>query len=81
MSIVFSCNSIALSRSNPIRTGVFGREEGVKNSSNIFKKRVQKVLLNYVSSFRRKPESSFFEALWTPASAGVTGFGGFLDTR
>jgi len=26
----------------------------------------------YNSSFRRKPESSYFEMFWTPAFAGVT---------
>ena len=31
-------------------------------------------------SFRRKPESSISVAFWTPACAGVTDFGGFLDT-
>jgi hypothetical protein len=36
ISGIFSCNSIALSRSNPIRTGVFGREEGTKKFSGIY---------------------------------------------
>jgi hypothetical protein len=41
---------------------------------------MKKVLTNNLLSFRRKPESSFFEALWTPTFAGVAGFSGFLDT-
>ncbi len=32
---------------------------------------------NPTTSFRRKPESSFSEPFWTPASAGVTGFSSF----
>jgi hypothetical protein len=42
--------------------------------------RSMKAMRDSSSSFRRKPESSFFEAFWTPACAGVTGFGRFLDT-
>ena len=41
---------------------------------------VQKVLVNHVSSFRRKLESSISMAFWTPACAGVADFGGFLET-
>ena len=35
--------------------------------------------LTQSSSFRRKPESSLFEGLWTPAFAGVTGFRTFYE--
>jgi hypothetical protein len=31
------------------------------------------------ASFRRKPESSYFKAFWTPAFAGVTVLGAFYD--
>jgi len=32
----------------------------------------QKTQIPLNSSFRRKPESSYFKMFWTPASAGVT---------
>ena len=34
---------------------------------------------HHTLSFRRKPESSLFEGLWTPAFAGVTGFRTFYE--
>ena len=30
-------------------------------------------------SFRRKPESSYFKTVWTPAFAGVTTIGTFYE--
>jgi len=32
---------------------------------------------NHLLSFRRRPESSYFNSFWTPAFAGVTGLGLF----
>jgi hypothetical protein len=39
----------------------------------------KKVLFVPLSSFRRKPESSYFKMFWTPASAGVTIGGTFYE--
>ena len=34
---------------------------------------------SHLASFRRKPESSLFNAFWTPASAGVTASHGIRE--